>query len=71
MILNSALTGSFNFGTAFANAEFRQNESYNLIMGLTARVARNLFVQPSVGYRLNGPGSGLVFSLNFPFTFGL
>lgn len=71
VILNSALTGSFNFGTAFANAEFRQNESYNLIMGLTARVARNLFVQPSVGYRLNGPGSGLVFSLNFPFTFGL
>ena len=71
LILNSALSGSFNLETSFPNAIFRQNEIFNLRMGLTARIARKLFVQPSVSYRLNGPGNGLVFGLNFPYTFGL
>lgn len=71
VILNTALSGSFNFATAFDDAEFRQNESFNLLVGLTARISRNLFVQPSVSYRLNGPGSGVLFGLNFPYTFGL
>ena len=71
LILNSALSGSFNLATSFPNAEFRQNEMFNLRMGLTARISRKLFVQPSVSYRLNGPSSGLVFGLNFPYSFGL
>ena len=71
VILNTALSGIFNLETTFANAEFRQNEIFNLRTGLTARISRNLFVQPSVTYRLNGPGSGLIFGLNFPYTFGL
>lgn len=71
VILNSALSGSFNLATSFDNADFRQNEAFNLIMGLTARISRKLFVQPSVSYRLNGPGSGVLFGLNFPYTFGL
>lgn len=71
LILNSALSGSFDLETSFANAFLRQNEVFNLRMGLTARISRSLFVQPSVSYRLNGPGSGLVFGLNFPYTFGL
>ena len=71
LILNSALSGSFNLETSFANAVFRQNEIFNLRMGLTARMSRKLFVQPSVSYRLNGPGNGVIFGLNFPYTFGL
>lgn len=71
VILNTALSGSFNFATRFDDAAFRQNETFNLLLGLTARVSRNLFVQPSVSYRLNGPGSGIVFGLNFPYTLGL
>lgn len=69
IILNAGLSGSFNMATSFAQADLRQNETFNLLMGLTARVSPNLFVQPSVSYRLNGPGSGVIFSLNFPFTF--
>jgi excisionase family DNA binding protein len=71
VILNTALSGSFNFATTFDDAAFRQNETFNLLLGLTARVSRDLFVQPSVSYRLNGLGSGVVFGLNFPYTFGL
>ena len=71
LILNSALSGIFNSEASFANANFRQNEIFNLRMGLTARLSRKLFVQPSVSYRLNGPGNSVVFGLNFPYTFGL
>lgn len=71
VILNTALSGIFNFESTFANAAFRQNESFHLRTGLTARISRNLFIQPSVSYRLTGPGSGLIFALNFPYTFGL
>lgn len=71
VILNTALQGSFNFAATFSDAEFRQNDTFNLLLGLTARVSRNLFVQPSVSYRLNGTGSGVLFGLNFPYTFGL
>ena len=71
LILNTSLSGTFNLESSFANAFFRQNEIFNLRMGFTAVISRNLFVQPSISYRLNGPGSGVVFGLNFPFTFGL
>lgn len=71
LILNSALSGVFNLKTSFSDALIRQTETFNLRMGLTARISRRLFVQPSVSYRLNGPGSGLVLGLNFPYTFGL
>lgn len=71
VILNTALSGSFNFATTFDDAAFRQNETFNLLLGLTARVSRNLFVQPSVSYRLNGLGNGVAFGLNFPYTLGL
>lgn len=70
IILTTALSGSFNMATSFAEADLRQNETYNLLMGFTARISPNLFVQPSVSYRLNGPGNGVIFGLNFPLTFG-
>lgn len=70
IILNAALSGSFNMATSFPQAELRQNETFNLLMGLTARISPNLFVQPSVSYRLNGPGNAVVFGLNFPLSFG-
>lgn len=71
LILNSALSGTFNVKTSFDNLLIRQTDIFNLRMGLTARISRRLFVQPSVSYRLNGPGNGLIFGLNFPYTFGL
>lgn len=71
VILNAALSGVFSLKTTFPNAVFRQNEIFSLRTGLTARVSRRLFVQPSVSYRLNGPGNGVVLGLNFPYTFGL
>ncbi len=69
LTLNSALNGIFLRGTdedAVSN-----DETYNLLFGLTARLSRRLFLQPSIAYRLNGPGNGVVFGLNIPYTFGL
>lgn len=71
LILNTSLLAAFNMGASFDDAVIRQNEIFNLRAGLTARLSKRLFVQPSVIYRLNGPGNGVAFSLNFPYTFGL
>ncbi len=70
IILTTALAGTFSRATSFAEAELRENETYNLLLGLTARISPRLFVQPSVSFRLNGPGNGVIFGLNFPLTFG-
>lgn len=70
IILTTALAGTFSRATSFAEAELRENETYNLLLGLTARISQRLFVQPSVSFRLNGPGNGVIFGLNFPLTFG-
>lgn len=69
VILNSAVSGTINSETAFDNAFIRQNEIFTLRTGLTARISRNLFVQPSVSYQLNGAGNAVTFGLNFPYSF--
>lgn len=69
VIVNSAVSGTFNSETAFDNAFIRQNEIFTLRTGLTARISRNLFVQPSVSYQLNGVGNAVTFGLNFPYSF--
>lgn len=70
LTLNTALTGIFNSGAEFGDTRLRRTETFNLLFGMTARVARSLYLQPSVGFRLNGPGSAMVLALNIPYTFG-
>lgn len=67
--LNTAVTGSFAGATKFRNAELRSNDTSSLMLGMTARIARGIYLQPSLSYRLNGPGSGFVLGLNVPIAF--
>jgi hypothetical protein len=70
LTLNTSLTGTFAGRNSFDAAVLRQTETFNLVFGLTTRVSRALYLQPSVGVRLNGPGNGVVFGLNIPYAFG-
>ena len=69
LTLNTALTGIFSSETEFGDTRLRRSETFNLLFGMTARVARSLYLQPSVGFRLNGPGNAMVLALNIPYTF--
>ncbi len=69
IILNSAISGAFNAESVFENAFIRQSSIFTLRTGFTARISRNLFVQPSVSYQLNGPGNAVTFGINFPYSF--
>lgn len=67
--LNTAISSAFTRGATFTNAELRPSSTSTLQLGMTARVARGLYLQPSLTYRLNGPGSGFTLGLNVPVTF--
>lgn len=70
LTLNTSLSGTFTDRSTFDAAVLRQTETFNLLFGLTTRVSRSLYLQPSVSFRLNGPGNGVVFGLNIPYAFG-
>lgn len=44
-------------------------ERYQLQLGMTWRLARGLFMEPSVAMRLGGESPDLILSLNFPYSF--
>lgn len=67
--LNSSIATSFNREATFSTARLRQSTTTAFQMGMTARVARGVYLQPSVSYRLSGPGSGFSLGLNVPVTF--
>lgn len=67
--LNTAFVSSFARAASFTNAQLRSSNVSSLQLGMTARVARGLYLQPSLSYRLTGPGSGFAFGINIPVTF--
>lgn len=67
--LNMAVDSSFSRAASFTNAVLRSSYVATLQTGLTVRVARGIYLQPSVRYRLTGPGTGFALGLNIPFTF--
>jgi excisionase family DNA binding protein len=70
LTLNTSLTGTLTGRSTFGEAVLRQSEAFSLLFGLTTRVSRTIYLQPSVSFRLNGPGNGVVFGLNIPYVFG-
>ena len=67
--LNTAIASTFNRAATFNTVQLRPVTTTALQLGMTARVARGLYLQPSVSYRLSGPGSGFSLGLNVPVTF--
>lgn len=69
--LNTAIINTFSRAASFANAQLRSNATSSVQLGMTARVAKGVYLQPSVSYRLTGPGTGFALGLNVPITLAL
>ena len=67
--LNTAIASTFNRGVTINTTQLRPVTTTALQLGMTVRVARGLYLQPSMSYRLSGPGSGFSLGLNVPITF--
>lgn len=67
--LNTAIAAAFDRAATFGAARLRQSTVTALQMGMTARVSRGVYLQPSVSYRLSGPGTGFTLGLNIPVSF--
>ena len=61
----------FNARTKLAGLVLPSDENYDLRFALTSLLAENLYLEPSVAFRLNGPGDAGTFGLSLPCTFGL
>lgn len=67
--LSNSLSGLWTFGTTFANAKLYSLHQLSLQFGLTALVIKNLYVEPSVSFGLNGPGHSVAVGVTVPYTF--
>ncbi|EON92418.1 hypothetical protein MARLIPOL_06694 [Marinobacter lipolyticus SM19] len=68
--LNTWVETSYQSETEFTNATLRENDFSTLQLGLTAQVARGVYLQPTVAVGLSGIGSAFSMGLNIPLTFG-
>ena len=69
--MRTAVSGVFNARTKLAGVVLPSDENYNLRFALTSLLAKNLYLEASVAFRLNGPGDAVTFGLSLPYTFGL
>ena len=69
LTLSSAISGLFTFETEFDNATLRAEKLFSLQFGLTSRLAKGLYIEPTISFGLNGPGRGFAFGVIVPYTF--
>ncbi len=69
--LNTRVETSYQSKTVFTNTTLRENDFSTLQLGLTAQVARGIYLQPTVAVGLSGVGSAFSMGLNIPLTFGV
>jgi hypothetical protein len=67
--LGTALTGTFNRRSEHGDRVVPSDETYSLRFSLTSLLHENLYIEPSVSFRLNGPGSAMTFGLSLPYSF--
>ena len=69
LTLSTAVLSVFTGATRFDNAELRSQRAFSLRLGLTSRLARGLYIEPTVTFGLNGPGNSFAFGITVPYTF--
>ncbi|WP_187276554.1 helix-turn-helix domain-containing protein [Parahaliea maris] len=67
--LNTTLSGLFIDETRFDNATLLSDELFSLQFSMTSWLAEGLYIEPAVGFRLNGPGKGFFIGMTLPYTF--
>ena len=76
LALNDTLATSLSVSALVAGAVDHPEDArlslpgrFNARVGVTAWVARGLYVEPSVTVALSGPASGFVLGITFPYSF--
>ena len=69
LTLSTSLSGLFTSATSFENAELRQRDLFSLQFGLTSLLTKNLYIEPTVSFGLNGPGDSFAIGVSLPYTF--
>jgi hypothetical protein len=75
LALNDTLAISMSVGGAFTgtstldNVRFRQPSVFSGRFALTSWLARGLYIEPSVGFGLSGPGRSFTFGVTIPYAF--
>jgi hypothetical protein len=66
---NTTLSGVFTGESRFDGGTLRRDELFTLQFGLTSWLAEGLYLEPTVGFRLNGPGDAFFIGLTLPYSF--
>lgn len=66
---NTTLSGVFTGESRFDNATLRRDELFTLQFGLTSWLAEGLYIEPTVGFHLNGSGNAFFIGLTLPYSF--
>jgi excisionase family DNA binding protein len=67
--LTTAVSGVFNDETNFKNYTIKSDQQYDLQLALTSLLGEGLYIEPSVTFGLNNPGSLFIFGVRIPYTF--
>ena len=70
LALSMSLSGTFTASERLGNFSLRQRDSYAVRFGMTSRIARGVYIEPSVSFTLGGPDDGFAFALTVPYTLG-
>ena len=69
LTLSTAFLGLFTGATRFDNARLRARQAFSLQLGLTSRLARGLYIEPTVTFGLSGPGNSFAVGVTVPYAF--
>jgi len=67
--LSTQVAGVISGETKFDDVTLQQSEIFFLELGMTARLARSFYVEPTVSFSLNGDDDRMVLGVTMPFTF--
>jgi len=70
LTLSNSLTGIFTRRTTFEHATLPAQERFILQFGLTSKLTRDLFIEPSLAFDISGTGSNYSIGVRLPYTFG-
>ena len=67
--ISMSVAGAFTGTSVLDNVRFRQPSAFGARFALTSWLARGLYIEPSVGFGLSGPGRSFTFGVTLPYAF--
>ena len=69
LTLSSVVSGVFTQADTFGAVELRQQDNFNLTLGLTSKIAPGFYIEPTIGFGLDDPGDRFVIGVSMHYTF--